>query len=821
MIAKPAKYLGIFCAMLFAGTLCAQTTKVTGKVLEAGTNEPVPFANVYFVGTKSGVMTDLDGKFSIETYYASDSLRVSFLGFKTQTQRVQRDKAQNINFLLEPSSVLLEAAVVRPTDEENPAHPIVRGIIKNKDINNREKLEAYEYEVYNKVEFDLNNFSDEFTRRKVMKPFNFIFENIDSTEEKVYLPVFMTESMSDFYFRKNPKTQKEIIKATKVSGIENRSVSQFLGDMYQNVNIYDNNIVIFSKSFVSPISNSGFAFYKYYLMDSTYIDNKWCYQIKFIPRRKQELTFSGEFWVNDTTYAIKQVDATIADDANINWIQGLRVRQEYNEVEKEVWMLTKDNLVIDFNLANKTMGVYGRKTTTYRNFSINRVRPPEFYSGISDIIVADDASEKSEDFWTGQRHEALNQNELAIYNMVDTMLTIPQFRSVVDVITLFVSGYKEVGLWEFGPYYSLYSYNPIEGNRLRIGGRTSNQFSRRFELNGHLAFGLRDQQFKYAGGAKYMVTKVPRQLIEVRAKQDIEQLGQSDAAFTEDNVLSSVFRRNPATKLTNVTQLKFSFEREWFYGLSNQVIFDHRLLRPLGDLRYEKRNPEGVSTNVNHLVTTEVSVFTRFAFKEKFLAGEFDRVSLGTKWPTLELMLTYGFPNVWASSFEYQRAVFRIRDKIRFGPFGYANLRAETGKIWGRLPYPLLILHQGNETFMYDETAFNTMNFFEFVSDEYVMAAATWHMEGLFLNKVPLFRRLKWREVASAKAVVGNFNPKNEQVMLLPVGTYTLTKPFAEAAIGVENIFKFLRLDLLYRLSYLDHPNIVRFGLRAKFQIDF
>jgi len=820
-MANHLRYLLVTVAILLSCPAEAQTTKVTGTVKDVSTGEPMPFANVLFLGTKSGVMTDLDGKFSIETYYASDSLRVSFLGYKPQTKKVQRDRAQTIDFELEPSGVMLEAAVVKATDEENPAHPIVRAIIKNKDINNREKLDAYEYEVYNKVEFDLNNFSEDFTRRKMMKPFQFIFENIDSTEEKVYLPVLMTESMSDFYFRKNPTTQKEMIKATKVSGIENKSVSQFLGDMYQNVNIYDNNIVIFGKSFVSPVSNSGFAFYKYYLMDSTYIDNKWCYLIKFIPRRKQELTFDGEFWVNDTTYAIKQVEAAIAGDANINWIQGLKVRQEYNEVQKEVWMLTKDNLVIDFNLADKTMGVYGRKTTTYRNFNINQPRDPGFYSGISDIIVAEDAENKSDDFWNEQRHEKLSQNELAIYNMVDTMMTIPQFRSVVDVITLFVSGYKEVGWWEFGPYYSTYSFNPIEGNRFRVGGRTSNKFSRKFELNGHLAYGLRDQRFKYAAGTRFRLSKVPLQVVEINAKQDIEQLGQTDAAFSEDNVLSSVFRRNPATKLTDVTELKVSYDREWFYGLSNQLIFNHRLLKPLGTLTYEKLNPENVRISVDHLITTEVSLFTRFAFKEKFIAGEFDRVSLGTKWPTLELMLTYGLPNFLGGSFEYQRAVFRVLDKIRFGPFGYANLKAEVGKIWGQLPYPLLILHQGNETFMYDESAFNTMNFFEFVSDEYAMASATWHLEGLFLNKVPLFRRLKWREVASAKAVVGNFDPRNLDVMLLPPTTFTLTKPFAEAAIGVENIFKFLRLDLLYRLTYLDHPNIVKFGLRAKFQIDF
>ena len=816
-----SSYLLLFLTLVIADSCFAQTTIVRGKVTDNETGEPIPFANVYFIDTKSGAITDIDGKYYLETYYTSDSLRASSLGYIPDTKRAYTDKDQTLNFILNTSSIMLEAAIIRPTEEENPAHPIIRNILKNKDINNREKLEAYEYELYNKVEFDLNNFSEEFTQRRIMRPFQFIFVGIDSTEEKVYLPLFMTESMSDFYYRKNPKISKEHITATKVSGIENKSVSQFLGDMYQNVNIYDNNIVMFNKSFVSPISNSGFTFYKYYLTDSTYIDSKWCYKILFLPKRKQELTFTGEFWVNDTTYAIKQINASIADDANINFIRSLDVQQEFNEVEKEVWMLTKDKLVIDFNVNGKTIGFYGRKTTSYRNFIINKPREPGFYTGISDIIVDDDAGEKTDEFWTEARHEELSKNEEAIYHMVDSLFTVPQFRTVLDVITLFVSGYKTAGWWEFGPYYTFYSYNPIEGNRFRLGGRTSNEFSKRLELNGHVAYGLSDERFKYAGGMRYMLSKQPRMLLQLNYKRDMEQLGQSDDAFLQDNVLSSLFRRNPANKLTDVTEYKVSLEREWFYGFSNSIIAENRLLRPLGKLVYERFDNSNVIQNVNRITTTEFTLYTRFAYKEKFLAGEIDRISLGTTWPTLDLILTMGVKGVMGADYDYQKASFRVKDKLRMGAFGYAYIWADVSKVWGNIPYPLLILHQGNETFFYDETAFNTMNFFEFVSDQSVSGSITWHLDGFFFNKIPLFRKLKWREVVSAKGVIGSFSDANENALLLPENTYTLREPFGEAAFGIENIFKFLRLDMLYRLSYLDHPDIFKLGVRAKIDITF
>ncbi len=816
------KYVLLLGILLCAGAIFGQKTKVSGKVVDAATLEPIPYASVYFKDSKIGVTTDFDGKFVIETYYVTDSLSASSIGYKTKSYKVKKDRVQVIDFKLETASIsLAEVEIKADKKAENPAHVIFKKIIKNKKINNREKLAAYEYELYNKVEFDLNNLSDEFMSKKVLKPFEFVWDNLDSSDQKVYLPVFMTESLSDFYYRKNPKSEKEIIKATRVSGIENNSVSQFLGDMYQNVNIYDNNIIVFGKSFVSPLSGLGLGFYDYYLEDSTFIDDKWCYNIIFQPKRKQELTFKGDFWVNDTTYAIKKIDATISEDANINYIYGLKVEQEFDEVEPEVWMITKDKLIVDFNITKKTMGFYGRKTTTYKNFVINQPRPDEFYKGTSDIEVKDDANAKEEQYWEAARHIDLSDNEKEIYAMVDSIQNIPQFKTIADIISLFVSGYKVVGNFEIGPYFTLYSFNPIEGNRVRFGGRTSNKFSTKTMLEGYVAYGFRDKEYKYGGGVTQILRKNPRTSVYIGGKKDIEQLGQAAGAFREDNVLSSVFRRNPAVKLTEVTQFKSFVEKEWFYGLSNKLIFTHRVLKPLGELEYLHVNDADQTTAINHIITSDLTLYTRFAYKEKFVSGEFERISLGTKYPTLEFFYTVGLSGVLKSQYDYQKFVARVRDKLRLGPFGVLKIRLEAGKIWGALPFPLLQLHQGNETFFYDESAFNTMNYFEFVSDQWASASTTYHLEGLFFNKLPLFRKLKWREVVSMKAVIGSYDVRNSQELILLPNTFTLTKPFVEGSVGIENIFKFLRVDALYRLSYLDNPDIVKFGIRAKLQFDF
>ncbi|MBL7942294.1 MAG: carboxypeptidase-like regulatory domain-containing protein [Flavobacteriales bacterium] len=820
----------LVCGMAAAFTMSAQKTIVYGKVTDASTGEALPFVTLIFTGTKTGTSTDIDGQYRLETYYASDSLRAQVLGYKVMTLPVKMDREQQIDFPLEALGTDLPEVVVRPKDGPNPAIEIVKHVLKNKKINNREKLDAYEMEAYNKVEFDLNNITEKFQQRKIFKPFAFVFENVDTTQEKPYLPVFMTESLSDFYYRRDPKSEKEIIKATKVSGVENESVQQFLGDMYQNVNIYDNNIVAFEKSFVSPISAFCLAFYDYDILDSVWIDDKWCFHLQFFPRRKQELLFFGEMWVNDTTYAIKKVDATIAEGANINWIKSFKVNQEYDEVEHEVWMLVRDELLVDFNLSDKQMGVYGRKTSTYRNFVINLPRGDGFFGGISDVLVNEDAGYQSEEFWDKARHIELTDSEKQIYHMVDTLKNIPQFKTIADIITLFVSGYKVVGPVEFGPYYTFYSYNPIEGNRVRLGGRTSNAFSKRVMVEGYGAYGFLDERFKYGAGFIWMLNKNPRMAIGANAKHDMEQLGQADGAFRQDNVLSSFFRRNPANKLTDVTELSGYVEREWLYGLSNKVIFTHRVLKPAGTTyTYTRRlkSEDLLYEPVPVLITSELSLYTRFAYKEKFVYGEFERVSLGTRYPEVEVIYSIGLPGTLDGQFNYQRAMARVKDRWRFGPFGFLDLSLEAGKIFGHLPYPMLMLHQGNETYFYDESAYNLMNYFEFVSDRWASVWGTWHLEGLILNRIPLMRKLKWREVVSTKILVGGYDESNDEILSRDFNLdgksdiYTLGKPYIEGALGVENIFKVLRCDLLYRASYLDHPGIAKLGFRAMFSVSF
>ena len=807
-------------------SVVSQTTKVTGKIVDAISREPLPFVNIIFKGTTVGGTSDFEGNFSISTTFRVDSISISYVGYNKLTLAIKRGVEQTLNIGL-TQGIDLMTVEVRPG--ENPAHRILRKIIANKDKNDREKLDAYEYEVYNKVEFDLNNLSDDFKNKKLLQPFSFIFDNIDSTnaKEKPYLPVFMTEALSDFYYRRSPQARNEVIKASKVAGVENSSVSQFMGDMYQNVNIYENTILVFGKNFVSPISDNALLYYKFYLIDSMVIDGHKCYQLQFKPRRKQELAFVGNLWAADTAFAIKQIEMSIADDANINFINSTAVVQTYTKVDS-AWMMQKERLVIDFNpfpieqKKKSMMGIYGRKTADYTNFKVNQQHEDKFYSMTENLKVNDDAFKKSEEFWETNRHDSLSKNEKQIYKMVDTLQSLPVYKTWIDVITIFVTGYKVKGNFEYGPYYNMFSTNEIEGNRFRFGGRTSNQFSKWYELSGYLAYGTRDEKFKYSLGVRAFVSKKPRMMVGMYYKNDNEILGQSQNGFTTDNILASLFRINPLRNLTNVKQVHTYIERQWFTGFNTKLSFYNRTMTPLANFNYEYQKTPTTTALKENITTSEIRFLARLAYKEKFIDGEFRRVSLGTHYPIVQAQYTLGIKNLFFSDYNYQKLTVNVDDRIRINPIGYFDYVLEYGKVWNPLPYPLLELHGGNETYIFDMYAYNSMNYYEFVSDEYASATISHHFDGFFLNRIPLMRKLKWREVVGAKALIGRVNDQNKSLLIFPEHLYALDRgPYFEATTGIENIFKIFRVDAVWRLSYLDNPKAVPFSIKASLQFSF
>jgi len=811
--------LSLLLLILFSSLANAQTTKIRGKVTDISTGETLPYVNVTIPGTTTGTITDLNGEYYLETRDRGDSLTASYVGYKSQTKHIKLNIYQEINFELKSSNTMLEAIVVRPG--ENPALPILRKVIANKPKNDPEHLSNYQYESYNKVEIDLNNVDDDMKNKRIFKQFQFIFNYVDTSAVtgKTFLPIFITETLSDYYYSRSPRTEKEIIKATKISGVNNESVAQFTGKMYQTINVYDNYINIFDQGFVSPIADLALLYYRYYLIDSAFIGNHWCYQLSFKPRRKQEPTFTGDIWVSDTTFAVVKSNLRMEKTANVNFVKDMVMTSEYTRLGDTLWFPKKTSLFVDFNITErKTTGFFGRKTTTFYNVKIDQPIPDTIANMAERVKVNEGALKQDESFWKDARPVNLTPKEASIYQMVDSVQKVPIYKTFFDIVNMIVNYYYVVGYFEIGPYYSIYSFNEIEGNRFRISGRTSNKFSTKYLISGFVAYGDKDNRYKYGGDVLYMIKKNPRNTLDIGYKSDIEQLGQSPYALTEDNIVTSFLRRNPNYKLTLVKEFSATYQKEWFNGFSNTIKFTQRRLYPTPYIPFVYSNGSGT---LSMLSTTEIKLNTLWDKGERFVQGQFERVSLGSDKPIVNFDLTVGLKDVFGSQYEYYKTRLNVYYKVNINPFGYTRIILDGGKIFGTVPYPLLHLHEGNETYAFDRYAFNMMNYYEFASDQYVSLFIEHHFQGFFLNRIPIFRKLKWREVISGKGLIGSLNKKNLSVMDFPLGLTNVSKPYVELGAGIENIFKVIRIDAMWRLSYLDHPNIERFGIRAGLQIIF
>ncbi|MGB1216320.1 MAG: DUF5686 family protein [Saprospiraceae bacterium] len=821
----------------------SQSIIFKGRVIDDDTQEGVPFCDVYFEEQQIGASTDVDGYYELTTSNYGDSLSVIAMGYDVIKKAISAEPEQTINFRLGASDFMLSEVVI--TAGENPANIIIRDIIKNKKANRVSNLDSYECESYSKVELDLVNV-DGIRGNKLMKPFEFIFENMDSlSDEKPFLPAYILERVSDVYHDKSKGKPKEFIKAQRVSGVENQTVNDFINSMHDNFSVYDNWIEILGKQFVSPFSNQGLFYYEYYMQDSTFIEDQWAYKLKFKPKRKQENTFFGTFWVMDSTFAVQRLDMRMSKDVNINLVSRIIIFQEFDYEEKnKMWLPEKQKIVIDFSPTkkDKTAGIIGRKTLSFKDYKINKPETTTTYQERDLETYSLEGIEKEDAYWQENRHEKLSANEQLIYEMVDSVKNVPMYRTYVTVFQTLVTGYKTFGPVDVGPYFSTYSYDKIQGHRVRLGARTSNQFSKKIRFGGYGAYGFKDKEFKYGADLIWVTSKRPRSQLELKYVNDVSFSSENTEEFVAGNLLSGIYRRPIYQKLIKTQEGKIAFERYWKKGWSNRLTLLNRRMDPYGGVNEngggfnftyipDMSLPTAVDTIVN---TTEVIVKLRYAFKEKFIEGNFARSSLGSKYPIIELQYAQGIKGVFGSKYDYQKLTFGMRGFFYMNPIGWMEYKFKAGKTFGQVPFLLAEVMPGNESYTYDKGAFNGVNKYEFAADAYASLILTHHFDGFFLNRIPLIRKLQWRTVTTFRTFYGSMSDENlaaNQINFfdktLPgKTTYTGFRvpskyPYMEVGVGIENIFKLLRVDVMWRLNYLDNPDAKKLTFRVGFDFNF
>ena len=820
----------VFIFLIVSQLILAQT-KVSGIVLDKS-NQPIPFANIVFKKSNIGVVANEDGRFYIESPQKHTALIISTTGFSEREILLENAVVYNLKVVLSEAETLKEVVVFRgkTSKKNNPALDILRKIWERKRKNGLYQFNQYQMEKYEKVEFDMNTIDSAFMKNKVFKGMEFVFKHVDTSKVtgKTYLPIFINESLYDVYGDNLKNKRKEKLKANKNSGLgDGDGVNTFIKDLYNDYSIYNNHLTFFDKSFTSPLSKTGIDVYNYVLRDSAYIDNKKCYNILFYPRRKNELTFKGDFWVNDTTFAIKKINMAVTKSANINWIKDIYIEQEFEVINDSVFLLTRDYMMSDFALNKKedSKGIYGKRTTLYRNHQFNKEKPLAFYKEEVNFID-NEVYQKSDDYWQENRFEKLNKDEAGVYKMLDTLQTVKKFKQMYNLVSILGSGYVEFKNFDYGPIFSSFGFNEVEGVRLRVGSRTYFGPNDTWRLQAFTAYGFNDQQFKYGLSGKWMVDKKNRIILSGGNRRDIEQIGAS--LTTTNDVMgrsfasSALFTTGSNGKLTNINLSNLSVEIEPVKNLIFQLGISHRTLAsasPTFSLDYYT-DASRTSTQ-SEVKQSEANFQIEFMPNRKTIGYGVERDVVDNPYSRFFINYSHGFKGVLNSDFQYEKLQLYYKQPIIIGPLGRTNITMELGKTFGTIPLGLMSVIPGNQTYFTIENTFSNLNFYEFVSDQYATLKWDHNFNGRIFSRIPFMRKLNWREIIGVRGVYGSVSNANRAINASGLAYNAPENMYWEYSAGIGNIFKVFRLDFSWRGNYLNVPDATKFAIKGSFGFHF
>lgn len=814
-------------------TFCIYSqTKVSGIVKEVS-EEPVPFANVFFKGSQKGTISDENGRFYLESSQTHDSLIVSFVGYKNTEIFLQKKVNYDLTIILEEDTESLDEVVIysgKTSKKNNPALDILREIWKNRRENGVKKFNQYQYDKYEKLEFDLNTIDSSVIKNRVFEGFEFIWEYMDTSHVtgKTYLPIFINESISEVYGDNILRKEKEVLQGNKNSGFENnQALIDFVKDIYTEYDVYDNYLKFFDKAFTSPLSRTGIDVYSYVLRDSAFIDNKWCYNIVYYPRRKNELTFKGDFWVNDTTFAIKNINLKASKNTNLNWVRDIYIEQEFEVLNDSVFLITRDYFMSDFSFMEKeaAQGIYGKRTTLYDNYQFDIEKDKKFYSEKRQPYQSE-VFNRSDSFWKEKRMESLNKDEREIYVMLDTLRNLPKFKRYYNLATTLASGYYEVNNFDIGPVFSIFGYNSAEGMRLRIGGRTYFNQNDPWRIEGFGAYGFKDRKFKYGLSGKLLLDQKSRLTIFAGNRHDVEQMGasltQSDDVLGRNIASSFVLSKGRNDRLSRIDLSTFGLDFEPWKNFLVRFSGSYKTLESATKtfkIDYKVKE-NGVFTDKikNDLRQTEIEMAVIYTPGKKTSGhGVEPLVINGGDYPVFYASYGYGVKDVFRSDFDYKKLQFLYTQYWNIGGIGRLRSDFEMGKTIGTVPLSLLDAIPGNQTYFSLDNTFSLLDYYEFVSDTYGSLHLQHDFGGRLFSRIPYVRKLNLRELFGFRAVYGTISDDNINLNASNIVYQAPENIYWEWSVGIGNIFKVFRLDFNFRGNYRDIPNVRKFGITGAF----
>ncbi|WP_225321361.1 DUF5686 family protein [Rhizosphaericola mali] len=832
----------------------SQNKYIYGNIIDGETSLPLSDVGVFFEKGR-GTHTDDNGNFKLNLPKSAvkSNLSIELTGYINQKVAIDPN-IDTINLgelILIHNKENLDGVTVtdkkkKYRNKNNPAVELIRQVIAHKEENQMTNYQYASYDKYEKMVASISNMSDKLKDKKFFKKYEFLLNNVDTTKFPGIglLPLYLEELSSKNYYQKSPEKNRQIItgqnKVDFGEFIDTKGVTTYLKRLYEEVNIYDNNISLFTNQFLSPIAGAAPTFYRFYIRDTSEVDGIKVVKLYFTPRNPQDMLFRGTLFVTlDGHYAIQKVSMFAPPASNINFLRELKINLNFEKQADGRYLLSTSDLIGDFSVTKKGAGLFGERLVSYKDFKIG-IPIPDSILKEQQVVILPNALNRDSSFWIANRFDTLTRAESLTYSNIDSLVKMPSFKRTMDYVTLFVAGYKQSfhNKFEIGPASTFYSFNPVEGFRLRFGGRTTPNLSKRLYMETYGAYGFKDKKFKYFGSFTYSINDksiytFPQHYIRASFQRDTKIPGQELQFVQEDNFLLSFKRGNNDKWLYNdLARIDYVKEFENHFSIASD--FKYWKQTPAGTIAYVM--PTGGVPNgrdsIQNIRTSEIGVTLRYAPHEAFYQGKLYRVPIINQYPIISLSYIAGIKGLFGGQYSYNNFDLNVYKRFYFSQLGYSDVVFDAGYTGGKLPFPLLFVHHANQAYTYQFESYNMMNFLEFVSDHYASLNVDHFFNGFIFNKIPLFKKLKWREVIEGKILYGGVrnenNPaKNPDQMYFPttngaISTFVLDKkPYAEGGFGIANIFKILRVDYIWRFTYLDHPGIPKSGVRFFMKFDF
>lgn len=824
-------------------------SQIRGVVTDSISHEPLMYISVFYEGKGVGTISNAKGEYKIETRKGWDKISFSAVGYITKIVKITPGMSE-LNVILSPDNVLLNEVVVKPKKEKysrknNPAVDFMRLVIEHKKSQDLTVNDYYQYDKYEKMKMALNDLTPEKLEKGIYKKYSFLKDQVEVSEttHKLILPISIQETASQTIYRKDPESKKTIIKGMNTNGIEEFfSTGDMLGtvlkDVFSDINIYDDDIRLLQRRFVSPIGSSAISFYKYYLMDTIMVDRDKCVHLTFVPQNSQDFGFTGHLYVlADSTYAVKQCTMNLPKKTGVNFVDNMDIVQEYEQLPNGNWVLKNDNMIVDLSLT-KSGGLQVERTTKYSNYKFDPVEQRLFRLK-GDVIKESDMLSKSDEYWADMRQVPLTKTESSMDVFMNRLEQIPGFKYIIFGAKALIENFVETGnkkhpsKVDIGPINTMISNNYVDGLRFRVSGMTTAHLNPHWFLNGYGAYGTKDQKWKYNGTLTYsfnkrdyVVWEFPKHYLSASYSYDVISPMDKFLFTDKDNVFLSL-------KTTTVDQMSYmrdatiNYELETQAGFGVKAMLRHRNDEPTGKLEY--RRNDASDTRVHDITTAESSVTLRYAPGESFVNSKQRRIPVSLDAPVFTLTHAIGFKGVLGGEYNFNRTEASIWKRFWLpSSWGKIDLSVKGGAEWNVVPFPLLILPEANLSYITQRDLFALINNMEFLNDRFASLSVSYDMNGKLFNRIPLIKKLKWREMFRVRALWGTLTDKNNpfisdnpDLFRFPMRDGKFTShvmdpkvPYIEGSVGIYNIFKLLHIEYVHRFTYRNNPDINKNGIR-------